>query len=127
RDAGRRKRLAGHPRSELAVEHASWSPERIRKHQGVFRNGFHGGFEKIRRANARYARGRRSDRSRQRLGEEIRQADQRLAGNLLSGRPTRPNRNPRRSGEFGLAGVFAARSADGATGSVNTKQKEKNI
>jgi hypothetical protein len=63
--------------------------------------------------------GRRSDRSRQRLGEEIREADQRLAGNLLSGCATRHNRNPRRVGEFALARVFAARSADSAKGSVN--------
>ena len=34
-----RQSLAGHARSVLAVEHASWSPERVRKHQSVFRNG----------------------------------------------------------------------------------------
>src|SRR5215471_12641121 len=108
------------------MEHAGRPAERLRKHQGVFGDGSGGGFEKIRRTNARLARGRRSDRSRQRLGEEIRQADQKLAGNLLSRRSARPNRNTRRSGEFGLAEVFPARSAS-AKGSVNTKQKEKNI
>ena len=113
------KSLTRNARSVLAVEHASRPAERLRKHQGVFGDGSDGGFEKIRRTNARLARGRRSDRSRQRLGEEIREADQRLAGNLLSGRATRHNRNPRRVGEFALARVFAARSADSAKGSVN--------
>src|SRR5262249_50088960 len=40
----------------------------------------------------------------------------------LSGRATRDNRNPRRLGEFALARVFAARSADSAKRSVNFRR-----
>ena len=51
-----RQGLAGHPGSVLALEHAGWPQERLRKHQGVFRDRLHRGPQEVRCPDLGHAR-----------------------------------------------------------------------
>ena len=94
-----RQGLPGDPGSVLALEHAGRPQERLRKHQGLFRDRLHRGSQEVRCPDPGHAWRGRPDRSRQGLGEEIGQAHQGREGNLLSWRAARPHGHASGSGQ----------------------------
>jgi pimeloyl-ACP methyl ester carboxylesterase len=93
RQQGRLHRLAGGSRLVLANGHAGGSEGRARLHQGLLRDGLHGGSQEDRRFHADRARRRRSDRADRRVGRKVIEARSGLNPEGLSRRPSRAIRH----------------------------------